>query len=437
MKKIIFSSLCMALAMGLNASAGGVLTLEDAVSSAFENNISLEIAQIELKQSLRNANTASSYIPDLSIDGSFTAAGSAIGSTGGLEAKGGIGISMSLGTDLITDASAKSIERTLANLAYAATADSLEESVTTSYWNLASGINQIEVARKSLESAESNYEDIAQAYESGLKSELDLANAELAVAEAEYSLKLLEDAYELSEDNFRILTGIETDPLVLSELPGTVYLDLPSAEELYDTYAGGTNTIRTYSAKVDQSETALKTTRLDAQLPSVTLSAGWEIGPSGTYAGSWDGRMEDDASVTVAFSIPISSYIPGSSGHNRVEDAKDAVAVARLNLKEAEDTLENDISTLLVEIDQNRENLDLAQKKLGLAERAYSLGREAYGSGLMTTSDFLDLEDSLFSARMTLSDARYAYFGSCNSLGFLLGLDYETLVDLYGGASET
>ena len=434
MKKIIFSSLCLALAMGLHASTGGVLTLEDAISSAFENNISLEIAQIELKQSLRNANTASSYIPDLSIDGSFTAAGSAIGSTGGLEAKGGIGISMALGTNLITDASAKSIERTLANLAYAATADSLEESVTTSYWNLAAGRNQIEVAKTSLESAKNNYENIAQAYENGLKSELDLANAELAAAEAEYNLKILEDAYELSEDNFRILTGIKTDPLVLSGLSETVYLDLPSASELYDTYADGTNTIRTYSAKVSQSETALKTTRLDEQLPSVTLSAGWTVGPESTYTGSWNGGMEDSASVTVAFSIPISSHIPGSSGYNRMEDAKDAVAVAKLNLRNAEDTLENDISSLLMEISQNRENLELSQKKLGLAERAYSLGKEAYGSGLMTTSDFLDLEDNLFSARMSLVDAQYAYFNSCNSLGFLLGLDYGTLTDLYGEA---
>lgn len=434
MKKILFSIFCLVMSAALYASSGDVLTLDEAIASAKENNVSLEIAQIGLKQSLRNANTLSSYIPDISIDGSFTAAGSAIGSTGGFEANGDIGISMSLGTNLITDAAAKSVERTLANLSYASTVDSLEESVTISYWNLSSSMNQIEVAKNSLENTKMNYEDILSAYQNGLKSELDLANAELAVAEAEYELKALEDAYELAKDDFRILTGIDEEPLELSKLTETIYLCLPSAKELYDTFAENTNTIKTYSAKVNQSETALKTTRLDSQLPSVTLSAGWTLGPESAYLGSWNGGMEDSASVTVAFSIPISSYIPGSSGYNKVEDAKDAVAVAKLNLKDAEDTLENDISSTLIEIKQNRENLELAQKKLEIAERTYSLGRDAYGSGLMTTSDFLELEDSLFAARISLVDARYAYFNACNSLSFLLGIDYETLTDLYSEA---
>ncbi len=430
-RTILFLVLCIFLA-GLYASSGGVLTLDEAIESAMKNNISLEIAQIELKQSLRNASTASSYIPDLSIDGSFSASGSAIDSSGSMIARGGIGISMSLGTNLITDATSKSIERTLANLSYSSTVDSLEESVTTSYWNLVAGSNQIAVAQNSLESAKKSYEDVLTAYNNGLGSELDLANAELSVAEAEYNLKALKDSYELSEENFRILTGIEDEDIVLSALPDTVFLNLPSADELYSLYADSTNTIKTYSAKVSQSETSLISTKLTSQLPSVTLSAGWDIGPESTYASSWSGGFTDTASVTVAFSIPVSSYIPGSSGYNQVENAKDSVSIAKLNLKKAENDLRNSISSSLIEIGQERENLLLAEKKAAIAEKTYDLAKEAYANGLMTLSDYLNLENSLFAANISLVDARYGYFDACVGLGFLLGVDYETLTDLYG-----
>ena len=432
-RTILFPVLCLFMA-GLYASSGDVLTLDEAIASAMENNISLEIAQIELRQSLRNANVASSYIPDISIDGSFTASGSAMDSTGSLTAGGGIGISMALGTNLITDATAKSIERTLANLSYATTVDSLEESVITSYWNLSSSKNQIAVAENSLENAQDNYDAILESYDSGLKSELELANAQLAVAQAEYNLKALKDAYVLAEDEFRILTGLENEDIVLEDLPETVWLDLPSADELYNTYADGTNMIRTRSAQISQSETSLTTTKLNNQLPSVTLSAGWEMGPESTYISSWNGGMTDRASVTVAFSIPISNYIPSSSGYNAVENAKDSVAIAKLNLQDAEKTLLNNISSCLKTINQEKENLVLAGKKVEIAERTYDLGKDAYEAGLLSFSDFSDLEDSLFSTRISLVDAEYSYFNACNSLCFLLGIDYETLTDLYGEA---
>lgn len=430
-RTILLPVLCLFMA-GLCASSGDVLTLDEAIASAMENNISLEIAQIELRQSLRNASVASSYIPDISINGSFTASGSAMDSTGSLTARGGIGISMDLGTNLITDATEKSIERTLASLAYSSTVDSLEESVTTSYWNLVAGANQVEVAQNSLDNAKKNHEDVLEAYNSGLRSELELANAELAVAEAEGNLKALSDSYELSKESFRILTGIDEKDFVLENLPSTVFLSLPSADELYTEYAANTNTIKTYSAKVSQSETALTSTRISTQLPTVTLSTGWDIGPESTYMGSWNGSFSDNASVTLAFSIPISSYIPGSTGYNQVENAKDGVAIAKLDLRKAEDDLKNSISSALIDISQKKDNLLLANKKTAIAERTYELAKEAYSSGLMTLSDYLELESSLFSERISLVDARYAYFNSCNSLAFILGVDYETLIDLYG-----
>lgn len=54
------------------------VSIDDAIESAKDNNISLDIAKHELEKSLRSASTLQSWLPDFSLTGSATTRGSAI-----------------------------------------------------------------------------------------------------------------------------------------------------------------------------------------------------------------------------------------------------------------------------------------------------------------------------------------------------------------------
>ena len=344
-KILILPVLLMALCFPSFAD-GNVITLDEAISSAMENNTDMEIARLELQQSIRSANNASQYIPDLTLTGSATLVGSILGNstldpnswnaTAGFD----VGISMGLGTSMIGTTAANNAAKILANLNYAMSLSSVEQSVTTSYWNLVSAKRGMESAKTSLEAARRTYESVQDAYSAGLATSLDLSNAELEVLNYESALKQLEDAYTLSQEAFRILTGIEGD-FDVTDFPQIAYLDLPTAEELYAAYGDNTNTVRMLNATVASSEAALTVQKVSNLYPSVSLSLNYNVGGDYTHRQSNplthetiynDFGMNDTASATVSFSIPVGSYIPGSKGNTAVRNAEDDVAISKINL---------------------------------------------------------------------------------------------------------
>lgn len=436
-KILILPVLLMALCFPSFAD-GNVITLDEAISSAMENNTDMEIARLELQQSIRSANNASQYIPDLTLTGSATLVGSILGNstldpnswnaTAGFD----VGISMGLGTSMIGTTAANNAAKILANLNYAMSLSSVEQSVTTSYWNLVSAKRGMESAKTSLEAARRTYESVQDAYSAGLATSLDLSNSELEVLNYESALKQLEDAYTLSQEAFRILTGIEGG-FDVADFPQIAYLDLPTAEELYASYGDNTNTVRMLNATVASSEAALTVQKVSNLYPSVSLSLNYNVDGDYNYVPdvSNDFKMSDTASATVSFSIPVGSYIPGSKGNTAVRNAEDDVAISKINLVAGRENLLSTIRSTLIKIEQSRSNIEIYIKMVDLAQRTYDLAGESYNAGLSSLSDLQKKMDSLSSAQMDLINAESEYIQNVYTLAFTLNLDYESLVTLY------
>ena len=429
-KILILPVLLMALCFPSFAD-GNVITLDEAISSAMENNTDMEIARLELQQSIRSANNASQYIPDLSLKGSATLGASIIDKSWNATAGFDVGISMGLGTSMIGTTAANNAAKILANLNYAMSLSSVEQSVTTSYWNLVSAKRGMESTKTSLEAARRTYESIQDAYSSGLATSLDLSNAELEVLNYESALKQLEDTYALSQEAFRILTGIEGE-FDVTDFPQIAYLDLPTAEELYAAYGDNTNTVRMLNASVASSEAALTVQKVSYMYPSVSLSLSYNIGGDYTYRQGYnDFGMNDTAFATVSFSIPVGSYIPGSKGNTAVRNAEDDVAISKINLVAGRENLLSTIRSTLIKIEQSRSNIEIYTKMVDLAQRTYDLAEESYNVGLSSLSDLQKKMDSLSSAQMDLINAESEYIQNVYTLAFTLNLDYESLVTLY------
>ena len=415
-----------------------VITLSEAIDSAMENSTDMEIARLELQSSLRSASNASQYIPDLSLTGSATIMGSTLGNTtldkmsGNGSAGFDIGITMGLGTSMIGSTAVNNAMKTVANLTYAMSLSDLEQSVTTSYWTLVSSKISLESMETSLAAAERTYASTKEAYDAGLATSLELSNAELSVLDYQYALKQLQDAYVLAQDAFRTLTGIEGE-FDVTDFPEIVYLSLPSPEELYNQYGESSNTIKMLHASVASSEAALTLEQISSLYPSVSLALNYNLGGDAymNYPPSVQNNINDSASATVTVSIPISSYIPGSSKNNSLKNAEDSVAISKLELNAGRKDYISVLRSTLTSIEQNRTNIEITSKKAEVAQNTYDLTLESYNAGLTSLSDLQTMMDALSSAQMELINAESEYIQNVYSLSFMLGIDYESLVTLY------
>ena len=410
------------------------ITLSEAIESAMENNTDMEKARLELQSSLRSASNISQYIPDLSLTGSATFIGSIKNQSWSNSGSFSAGISMGLGTSLIGSTAVNNAARMLANLNYAIETSSLEQSVTKSYWTLVSSKKSIESAQSDLEASERTLESTKASYEAGMASSLDLANAELTVLRYQYALKLLEDAYIISQEAFRTLTGIEGD-FDVTDFPEIVYLSLPSAEELYKEYGESTNSIKMLNASVSSKEAALTLQQVSNLYPSVSLALNYNVGLDYNVTGTTDfekaNKFSDDFTARVTVSVPISSYIPGSSANNNLKNAKDSVAISKIELNAGRKELLSSIRSLLTTIEQNRSNIEICSKLSDTAEKTYELALESYNAGLISSSELQSKMDSLSSAQLDLISAKSEYIQNVYSLAFMLNIDYESLVTLY------
>lgn len=428
MRKILLVPiLLLALLMPVFADIP-TITLSEAIESAMENNTDMEKARLELQSSLRSASNISQYIPDLSLTGSATFNGSIKNQSWSNSGSFSAGISMGLGTSLIGSTAVNNATRMLANLNYAIETSSLEQSVTQSYWNLVGSKKSIESAQSDLEASERTLESTKASYEAGMASSLDLANAELTVLRYQYALKLLEDAYIISQEAFRTLTGIEGD-FDVTDFPEIVYLSLPTAEELYKEYGESTNSIKMLNASVSSSEAALTLQQVSNLYPSVSLALDYNV--TGTTDFEKANNISDDFTARITVSVPISSYIPGSSANNNLKNAKDSVAISKIELNAGRKELLSSIRSLLTTIEQNRSNIEICSKLSDTAEKTYELALESYNAGLISSSELQSKMDSLSSAQLDLISAKSEYIQNVYSLAFMLNIDYESLVTLY------
>ena len=422
----------LAIAMLSVLPAEGVITLEDALRNAEENNIDLVIAKVSLESAIRNNNAASSYIPDISIDGSvslddMTAFGQSWGNIGGDLS---LGISLDLGTDLITDGTLKRLNRENAAIDYMISAETLEEAVVSAYWNLALSRQAVELSRLAEEDSMEALASVSARYEAGDADELEEKEARLAVLQYAYERQAYEDDLELAYTVFSALTGISEKDFSTEEIPSIPQLSLPSPSELMKEHASSNLTIQSLDKALEIAKAETLDTRLERQIPSVSLSASYHLGAE-TRTTEWDDLKNDRGSISVAFSIPLSSYIPGSSGYLAVKEKEDGEKIAALNLKDGHNDLYYALEEDTATIRQAERAVMMAEETVAAAERAYELKKERYEAGYETFDEFSDARRDLLSAQLNLAESMIRKVIGLYSLSFDTGMDTEEIISTY------
>lgn len=417
--------------------ASSVITLEEAVESAMENNTDLATAQVSLQAAIRNNSLSSSFIPDISIEGGVSLSGMSITdrTAGTLGTDVSLSISLSLDSSVISEAKINAIAEESALLSYIMTAESVEESVTLAYWNIALIKDSIHSAELALQDAGERLKSLESQYEAGSQDLMDVRNAELDVLNYENSLAGYEARLELAYIAFSQLTGITSRDFETEEIPVLPKLNLPDAKTLEALYSSNSTMLKNLEKNIESAQAQKDSTKSSLQLPSVSISASYDFGPT-VPAGSWNEYRTDRGSVSVGFTIPVSAWIPGSSEDLSVKEAQDEVTKAAISLEEGKNEFLYSLEEALSSYNQALLSLDIAERTLSIAEETYRLAQERYEAGLISLEDVSDAQRDMLDAELQVSQCRIEILTSLYSIAFDTGLELDDLVTLYT-AEET
>ena len=417
--------------------ASSVITLDEAVASAMENNTDLATAQVSLQTAMRNNSLSSSFIPDISIEGGVSLSGMSITdrTAGTLGTDVSLGISLSLDSSLISETKINAIAEESALLSYIMTAESVEEAVTLAYWNIALIKDSIQSAELALQDARERLESLESQYEAGSADLMDVRSAELDMLNYENSLAGYEAQLELAYIAFSQLTGITSRDFETEEIPVLPALNLPDAKTLEALYSSNSTMLKSLEKNIESAQAQKDSTRSSLQLPSVSISASYDLGPT-VPAGSLNDYRTDRGSVTVGFTIPVSAWIPGSDEDLSVKAAQDEVTKAAISLEDGKNDFLYSLEEALSSYNQALLSLDIAERTLSIAEETYRLAQERYEAGLISLEDVSDAQRDMLDAEFQISQCRIEILTSLYSIAFDTGLDLEDLITLYT-AEET
>ena len=265
-------------------------------------------------------------------------------------------------------------------------------------------------------------------FNAGQIDELELQETRLSVLQYSYERQLYRDQLDLAYTAFSELTGIENRNFETEEIPEIPELSFPDAHDLLEFSIGKNLTIQSLDKNLEIAHAETSDTRMTNRIPSVTLSGSYVLG-SGEKVTEWSGLEKDRGSVSLSFSIPISSYIPGSSGYLAVKESEDAEKIAALELRAGTDellySLEEDISN----IEQSTRAINMAEETKAAAERAYQLKKERYESGYESFDELSDALRDLMTAELELLENRIDQLLGLYSLSFDMGISLEETIN--------
>lgn len=396
------------------------LSLEDAVKSALENNVSIKQSEISLDAKKRESDYSwNSISPSISGTGRYS---KNIPGTSDDKASlsAGISLSATLSPSVYTSAKNAGLSYSQQQLSYQNDLRSVELNVRKNYYSLLYKIEEISLKEKSLETSKNQYESNLAKYKRGTLSRLDVLSAQVSYQNDQLELKSLNAEMENSIASFKQLVGLPQDAKI--SLSGSFENILNLKNISIEGMELNSFSIESLQKQIDSAKNSLLASRFTAYGPS--LSASYSYNYSSMDGGSnWD----DNGTLSLQASIPLDGFLPWSNSSLNVQSKKDSVKSLELELEDAKTSLEVNISTLMNKINQCLENIALRKSSIELAQTTYEMTLESYSHG---TKDLLSLQtasDNLLSAKVNLISEAYNLICAVLDLENTAGIPFGTL----------
>ena len=443
MKKKMILAIAMMISLGVNAQKKW--TLDDCISYALENNITLLQAKLRKQSATEDRKQShAALFPTLSASTNqsvgfrpWTSAGTMTVTNGTVATEvkksyynGSYGVNGSWtvwnGGQNYNTLKMNKLTEEQADLTILETSNSIQEAIAKLYVQILYQTEAIEVNRQSLETSKKNEERGQQMVEVGQMSKADLSQLTAQRATSEYNLvesestlshyKLqLKQLLEITDtSDFDVAIPVTTDEQALAEVPTML--------TVYEAALAQRPEIHNKQLSVESSDLQLKIAKAGV-LPTVSMTGGLGTSTNSMSGNGWGEQMKTnfDASAGVSVSIPI---IDGRKARTAINKARIAQEQARTELLSKEKDLYSTIEGYWLDAISNQQKFRSAKANVESEQASYDLLQEQFNVGLKNIVELLTGKDKLLTAQQNKLQSKYTTILSQQLLKFYQG---ETL----------
>lgn len=369
----------------LTFSASGVfaITLEEAVSKALENNISIKREKITLEAADRaSKHSWNTVLPSLSLSATDEISLPDNQNNFGVEGKAAI----SIGSDFFASINKARKDYEAARISYEEAVAEILSQVKTSYFSLIYEKDNLAYLRENLENAKRQAEQNEERYKRGTLSELDYLSSKVAYEKLKPELKAQEISYKNDLKNFCLVLGINENDAELSP-QGSLENFISEYKSFFDeTMMKNISedlsdeklpSVLLLKKQLEASQKEVSKTKLSAWGPSLNLS--YSMNP--VISGADKGSIKQSAAI--GLTLPLENFLPFSQGADSIKAAQDSVKDLQLQLEEKIKTVNADYNSLLNSLEQKDESIKSLKAFVQLTQQNYKAAQLSYSKGTM------------------------------------------------------
>lgn len=428
MKKTVYLFLIMVAIVQFGVAEPLELNEDLSVEMALEQNKSLKASFLDLEKSENQKdNSWNVLLPDFSLNGSVAGSDSVLNGssldTEDLTLSGSIKSSVSLNTSARYYMDYDTLSYESQFILYQIDEQELKVAVKQAFYYLIAYKESLDLEAKNLELAKKRWLQTKSNYQNGLSSELEVLEAQSSYENMKPSYTDIKTTYNTKLMSFKSLLGLD--------LEQEITLEGELSPEIIDFNA--TNLVKNFLPKrldvqnalksIQTEEALLAIEKLNDRTPNVSLSVDWSESAYDMNNIDWS----DDVSVSASISIPLNGFIPGSEESIAISNAQKSVEQSYLNYDDVVDNAEQDIRTLIMELDGSKEQIEIGETNVEISQKTYEMTEDAYNKGTKELLDLVDVQNTLFSAKQDLLQSNYDYLSTLLDLEYALNASTEEI----------
>lgn len=399
-----------------------ILTAQNSIDYALENNISLKQEKINLEAKKReNKYSWNSVSPTASLSASYNSTKPSKENskdTFSTSAR----ISSTLTPSLWTQIQNAKLSYGAQEISYEVARNTISSSVLKNYYDILYQIQNLSLSKTNLETKKNQYQSNLEKFNRGLLNKVDVLSAKINYQDMELTVESKKIDLDSSIASFKQVLGIEQNQDV--EFSGN--FDSIYKFKKIDSWIIEKNcpSVSLLEKRIMVAKNNLLSSRFSAYGPSLSASYNY----SKSYYVEDFSENNSGGTLTIGASIPLDGFFPWSNLKKNINTAFDTINNLELDLQNEKISIQIKTQFLVQKINQCVENIKLRKSSIELAETNYDMTLKAYNYG---TKDLLTLQaaqDSLLSTKVNLvSDANELISSLCE-LENICGIVPGTLI---------
>ena len=397
-----------------------ILTLEECISLAKENNLSIKVQKNTLNDLKRKNETSwNSVSPSIKGDAAFQ--DDFINKTESFAISGSLGLTLS--TNLYSTIKGAKLNYENGLLTYNQAVKQIEMSVWKTFYDLIYKTEYFSFQSQNLLTAKKNYEQNLEKFKNGKISELDVMSSRVSYEQKKPVLAEARIDLTNNLELFKNIIGVDFDDEI--KLDGSLDFLLELKDIKLPPKENPSPDVQAAKFAVEIAENNLLAQRFSSYSPVITGT--YKYGQTLNIDNSlWN----ETSSLSVGVSIPLDSYLPWSSSAVSINSKKESLESAKLNLEDAEKSIRVNTENALRKINQIISMLEVSKETVALAKKTYEMTETAYNYG---KTDFLTLQnasDNVLNAEVSLKNQAKTLMETLLDTEYLLGLEFGTILKL-------